>query len=122
MAGLTFEMYVQEDLNDTQLELLSGQIELSLENGSVYQLKHPSTLPVRCNLLVKSQLSFPCFFFKYSVEVWWLQSVMFLFNVCCFYQLKSVRIFERISFCCIFFILGRLQASKPVLSTASIVD
>jgi len=46
ITGLTFEMYVQEDLNDTQLEMLSGEIELSLENGSVYQLKHGSIVPV----------------------------------------------------------------------------
>jgi len=39
-------MYVQEDLNDTQLEMLSGEIELSLENGSVYQLKHGNAIPV----------------------------------------------------------------------------
>ena len=46
IAGLTFEMYVQEDLTDIQLEILSGEIELSLENGSVYQLKHASTVQV----------------------------------------------------------------------------
>ena len=45
-AGLTFEMYVQEDLTDIQLEILSGEIELSLENGSVYQLKHANTVQV----------------------------------------------------------------------------
>jgi len=46
IAGLTFEMYVQEDLTDIQLEILSGEIELSLENGSVYQLKRASTVQV----------------------------------------------------------------------------
>jgi len=46
MTGLTFEIYVQEDLSDIQLEILSGEIELSLENGFVYQLKHGSTVPV----------------------------------------------------------------------------
>ena len=39
-------MYVQEDLNETRLELLSGAIELSLQNGSVYQLIPASTVPV----------------------------------------------------------------------------
>jgi len=46
ILGLTFEMYVQEDLTDTQLEILSGQIELTLENGSIYQLKHGNTSSV----------------------------------------------------------------------------
>ena len=46
MAGLTFEMYVQEDLTDTQLEILSGNVQLSLDNGSVYQLSRGSTMPV----------------------------------------------------------------------------
>ena len=45
-AGLTFEMYVQEQLTDTQLEILSGQIELSLENGSAYQLKQHRPISV----------------------------------------------------------------------------
>jgi len=45
-AGLTFEMYVQEDLTDIQLEILSGETELSLENGSFYQLIHANTIQV----------------------------------------------------------------------------
>jgi len=46
-AGLTFEMYVQEDLTDTRLEVLSGEIELSLKNGSIYQLRQGNTIPVK---------------------------------------------------------------------------
>ena len=46
---MTFEMYVQEELTETKLEILCGQIELSLENGSVYQLKHGDTIAVMKN-------------------------------------------------------------------------
>jgi len=31
---------------DTHLEILSGDVELSLENGSVYQLKHGNNVSV----------------------------------------------------------------------------
>ena len=45
-TGLTFEMFVQEELTDTWLEILDGEVELLLENGSVYQLKPGNTVPV----------------------------------------------------------------------------
>jgi len=39
-------MFVQEELTDTWLEILDGEVELLLENGSVYQLKPGNTVPV----------------------------------------------------------------------------
>jgi len=46
ITGLTFEMFIPEDLTDILLEILSGEIEMSLENGSVYHLKYGNTIQV----------------------------------------------------------------------------
>jgi len=45
-VGFTLEMYTEEDMADARLEILSGEVQLSLENGSIYQLKHGHAVSV----------------------------------------------------------------------------